>query len=422
MAPPILEYLGALTMKEMPHAELEVIDANIHEPKAEEIEADLVGISAMTATVPWAYGFGDSLRRLGKRVVLGGIHPTALPEEAKEHADSIVVGEAESVWGDVLKDVQKGSLRPFYHGERLPLDDMSFPLTGVLKGKYKFRAVFTARGCPYRCAFCSVRKFFGDTIRYRPVNKVVEEIEKHTGKVYFNGDDNIWCGDIKRSIELFTELSRGTRKWWYGFGDLRAPQGPDGDRLLKAARDSGLFSVWVGWETSSQSTLNIYHASAKQGRNREDAVRKIKDYGIDVTLFVVIGGREDTAADFDKIIDLAERLGVGIHPVLLTPLPGTELYEEYRPYLLKDKGWEYYTGVNAVFEHPAMTPKERENLYYKTSLRLLSSTRMIKHIFDINLKGFPMTHLLSLMKQIPMKRAMGKAYDNWKAENYQAVT
>ena len=109
MAPPILEYLGALTMKEMPHAELEVIDANIHEPKAEEIEADLVGISAMTATVPWAYGFGDSLRRLGKRVVLGGIHPTALPEEAKEHADSIVVGEAESVWGDVLKDVQKGS-------------------------------------------------------------------------------------------------------------------------------------------------------------------------------------------------------------------------------------------------------------------------------------------------------------------------
>jgi radical SAM superfamily enzyme YgiQ (UPF0313 family) len=421
MAPPILEYLGALTMRDMPRAELELIDANILEPKAEEIEADLIGISAMTATVPWAYRFGDSLRKLGKRVVLGGIHPTALPTEAKDHADSVVVGEAESVWAGVLDDASKGSLKPFYHGERLSLDDMPFPLAGALKGNYKFRAVFTARGCPYRCAFCSVRKFFGDTIRYRPVGKVVEEIEKCTGKVYFNGDDNIWGGDIKRSIELFTELSRGTKKWWYGFGDLRAPQGPDGDRLLKAAKDSGLFSVWVGWETSSQGTLKTYRASAKQGKNREDAVKKIKDHGIDVTLFVVVGGRGDTADDFEGIIGLAERLGVAVHPVLLTPLPGTELYEEYEPYLLKDRGWEYYTGAHAVFEHPTMSPEEREAMFYKASLRLLSKKRIIRHLFDIRLKGFPMTHMLSLMKQLPMKRAMQRAYENWKTENCEVV-
>jgi radical SAM superfamily enzyme YgiQ (UPF0313 family) len=174
MAPPILEYLGALTMRDMPGAELELIDANVLEPKAEEIEADLIGISAMTATVPWAYRFGDSLRKLGKKVVLGGIHPTALPTEAKEHADSVVVGEAESVWAGVLDDASQGRLKPFYHGERLTLDDMPFPLAGALKGNYKFRAVFTARGCPYRCAFCSVRKFFGDTIRYRPVGMGLE--------------------------------------------------------------------------------------------------------------------------------------------------------------------------------------------------------------------------------------------------------
>ncbi|MBI4823045.1 MAG: B12-binding domain-containing radical SAM protein [Nitrospirae bacterium] len=419
MAPPILEYLGALTLRAMPDAKLTLIDANVREPMPEDIDADLVGITSMTATVTWAYRFGDDLRRFGKKVVLGGIHPSALPDEAKGHADSIVVGEAESVWADVLNDALKGRLKPFYRGERLPLDDIPFPLAGVLKGNYKFRAVFTARGCPYRCTFCSVRKFFGDTIRYRPIDKVVEEIERCTGKVYFNGDDNIWGGDIRRSIELFTEISKGTRKWWYGFGDLRATQEPNGDRLLKAARDSGLFSVWVGWETLSQRMLNMYRASAKQGKNREDAVKKIKGYGIDVTLFVVIGGREDTTADFDRIIELAERLGVGIHPVLLTPLPGTELYEEYKPYLFKGKGWEYYAGVHAVFEHPTMTPKERESMFYKASLRLLSKTRIMKHLFDIRLKGFPMTHLLSLMKQIPMKRAMEKAYKNWKAENYR---
>jgi radical SAM superfamily enzyme YgiQ (UPF0313 family) len=421
MAPPILEYMGALTMRYMPGAELELIDANLEEPRAEEVDADLVGISAMTATVPWAYRFGESLRKLGKKVVLGGIHPTALPAEAKEHADSVVVGEAESVWADVLGDASGAGLKPFYHGQRLPLDDIPFPITGVLKDNYKFRAVFTARGCPYRCAFCTVRKFFGDTIRYRPIEKVAEEVEKYTGKVYFNGDDNIWGGDVERSIDLFTELSRGSKKWWYGFGDLRAPQGPQGDRLLRAARDSGLFSVWVGWETSQQGALKTYRASAKQGRNREEAVKRIKDHGIDVTLFVVVGGREDTAADFEGIVGLAERLGVGIHPVLLTPLPGTELYDEYEPYFLKDRGWEYYNGAYAVFEHPTMTPEEREEMFYKISLRLLSGKRIIRHLFDINLNGFPMTHLLSLMKQLPMKRAMQRAYEGWKTEHCGAA-
>lgn len=413
ITPPVLEHLGALTVKAMPDAELELIDANLNGPRPEDIEADLVGISAMTATVTWAYAFGDSLRKMGKRVVMGGIHPTALPEEARAHADAVVVGEAESVWPDVLRDAASGSLKPLYYGERLPLDDLPLPLAGALKGPYKFRAVFTARGCPYRCSFCSVRKFFGDTIRYRPIGKVVEEVEECTGRVYFNGDDNIWGGDVKRSIELFTELSKGSKKWWYGFGDLHAPQSPSGDRLLKAARDSGLFSVWVGWENSSTETLRMYHAAAKQGANREDAVRRIKDHGIDVVLFVVLGGRSDGPEDFEKTFELAGRLGVSIHPVLLTPLPGTELYEEYKQYLIKDRGWEYYTGASAVFEHPSLSPKEREEMFYKLSLELLGKMRILKHLAEISLRGFPMTHLLSLAKQLPVRRAMVKAYSRW---------
>lgn len=416
MVPPILEYLGALTLKAMPDAELELIDANVHEPLPENIWADLVGISSITATITWSYKFSDEFRKLGKKVVLGGIHPTALPDEAKQHADSVVVGEAESIWHEVLKDALNGNLKPYYYGKRLQLDDMPIPLAGVLKGPYKFRAVFTARGCPYKCIFCSVRKFFGDTIRYRPIGKVVKEVENYAGRIYFNGDDNIWGGDMERSIELFTALSRGSKKWWYGFGDLNAPQSSLGDKLLEAAGRSGLFSVWAGWETSSGEGLKMYHAAAKQGRNRENAIKKIKKYGIDVTLFVVLGSRSDTASDFENVIGLAKRLGVVIHPVLLTPLPGTELYEEYKPYLLKDKGWEYYTGVNAVFEHPTMSPEEIEERFYKISLELLSTKRILEHLFEIPLSGFPMTHLLSLMKQIPMKRAMQRAYENWKTD------
>ncbi len=414
LVPPILEYLGALTLKAQPDADIRLIDANVSELNPADIDADIVGISSMTATVTWAYRLADDLRTLGKRVVLGGIHPTALPEEAKKHADAVVVGEAESVWGRVLKDAQRGRIEPFYYGERLALDDLPLPLVGRLKGPYKFRAVFTARGCPYKCTFCSVRKFFGDSIRYRPIQSVAEEIETCTGKLYFNGDDNIWGGDAQRSIDLFTELSKGTKKYWYGFGDLRAPQSPAGDRLLSAARASGLFSVWAGWETSSGEVLKTYHASAKQGRDREDAVRRLKDHGIDVTLFVVLGGRTDIAEDFDRVVALAERLGVSIHPVLLTPLPGTELYDEYRPYFLPGRGWDSFTGVKAVFEHPTMSPGDREMRYYETSLKLLSSRRIMGHLCEIPQQGFPITHLLSLMMHIPMKRAMRKAYEEWK--------
>ncbi|MBU4340657.1 MAG: cobalamin-dependent protein, partial [Euryarchaeota archaeon] len=109
MAPPVLEYLGALTQKVMPEAEIELIDANVGEPAPDDIKADIIGISSMTATITWSYKFSDELRRLGKKVILGGIHPTALPDEAKQHADAIVIGEAESVWGDVLRDASEGT-------------------------------------------------------------------------------------------------------------------------------------------------------------------------------------------------------------------------------------------------------------------------------------------------------------------------
>jgi radical SAM superfamily enzyme YgiQ (UPF0313 family) len=193
----------------------------------------------MTATAPWAYRFADDCRRIGKRVILGGIHPSALPDEAALHADSIVIGEAESVWGKVLSDLHGGRLESFYKGERQSLDNLPMPIDGKLKGNYQFKAFFTMRGCPYRCTFCSVRTFFGDTIRYRPVNLVAEEIEACAGKLWFNGDDNIWGGDLQRSINLFDALAQGSKKHWYGFGDLRSIQGADGAKcwLLPVTAD-----------------------------------------------------------------------------------------------------------------------------------------------------------------------------------------
>jgi len=415
VAPPVLEYLGALTLKAAPNTDLTLLDANVAPFHAEEVDADLVGIATMTATAAWAYAAADALRARGIKVVLGGIHATALPDEAALHADAVVVGEAESVWGTVLEDAAADTLQPFYRGERLPLDEMPVPLFGALTGPYRFRAVFTTRGCPHRCTFCSVRRFFGDTVRFRPIDQVVDEIAACPGSVYFNGDDNIWGADPQRSIELFRELARRAPRPWYGFGDLRSVQGPRGDELIEAARASGLFSVWVGWE-GEEGRLGEYRASTKQGSDREAAIRRLKAAGIDVVLFVVLGSRDDSLEDFAKVVALADRLDVGVHPVLLTPFPGTELYEEYREWLIPGLGWDSYTGTRAVFEHPgpAMTPRVREEAFYRTSLELLSLRRILGHAMRIPRAGWPQTHLMSIMKALPVRRAMRLAYREWR--------
>jgi hypothetical protein len=415
LVPPILEYLAALTHREASGVEVQLFDANQTELSPASITAETVAISAMTATAPWAYRFADECRKIGKRVIIGGIHPTALPDEAALHADVVVVGEAESVWGRVLSDLGNGSPGRFYHGERLPLDNLPQPIDGKLKGNYQFRAFFTMRGCPYRCTFCSVRTFFGDTIRYRPIDDVVAEVEACAGKLWFNGDDNIWGGDLQRSIDLFNALGHGSNRKWYGFGDLRSIQGEQGAAMLAAASKSGLFSVWVGWE-NDENQLGVFKASGKQGGDRIAAVKQMQDAGIDVTLFVVLGGRQDSIDSFKRTLELSERLQVGIHPVLLTPLPGTELYEEYREYLRPGLGWESFTGVNAVFDHPSpeMTTFRREEEYHRLANELFKFERITNRISKISSKGFPSTHIYSMMMQLPMKHALSKAYEEWR--------
>jgi radical SAM superfamily enzyme YgiQ (UPF0313 family) len=420
LVPPILEYLAALTLREQPDADIALVDANQRDISPDDLRSDFVAISAMTATITWAYQFADACRKRGIHVILGGIHATALPEEAALHADTVVVGEAESVWGTVLRDIKAGRSQKFYHGERLPLVNLPKPIDGKLKGNYHFRAFFTARGCPYRCTFCSVRRFFGDTIRYRPIPEVVDEIETCAGKIWFNGDDNIWGGNPQRSIDLFSELAKGTRRKWYGFGDLRSIQSIQGSRMLKAARESGLYSVWVGWE-SDDTHLQAFNAAGKQGKDRIAAVKAMQDAGIEVTLFIVLGGRQDSLDSYKRTLDLSEQLRVGIHPVLLTPLPGTELYEEYRNHLLPDLGWDSFIGVKAVFEHPApeMTPLRRELEYHRLVEELFRMRRIIDRIRAIPRTGFPATHVLSLMTQLPMKLAFSKAYKDWKSSVQQ---
>lgn len=422
MVPPILEYLGALTLREAPGTALTLHDANQRPVDPARLDADLVGISVWTATAPWAYRLADACRAAGRRVVLGGIHASARPYEAATHADAVVVGEAESVWGEVLRDAAAGRLRPRYRGEQRPLDGLVRPMDGRLKGNYQFRAFFTMRGCPYACSFCSVHHFFGRTIRYRPVEEVAAEVEARAGRIWFNGDDNIWGADPDRAVRLFDALAAGARRSWYGFGDLRGVQGAQGERLLRAARRSGLFSVWAGWESDSPESLRSFGASGKQGRDRFEAVRRMQGHGLEVVLFMVLGAREDRHDAYLRTLELADRLRVGVHPVLLTPLPGTALWDAYQPHLLPGLGWDAFTGVNAVYQHPdpRMSPAERERQFHEVCREIYRPGRMLRRLRAIHASGFPGVHALSLMSQLPMRHALGKAREAWLRQHPEA--
>lgn len=423
VAPPSLEYLAALTHRIDPDIEIELISVSSDPDAINNVEADLAAISILTPIATEGYRIAKKLKEKGIKVIFGNMHASAMPDEALMHGDSVVIGEAESVWADVLRDFRSGRLKPIYRGEAIELNNLPTPLYGLLKGKkrHQFRIVNTSRGCPFTCKFCSVRVFYGAKIRFRPIDHVLRDIEAIPERMFICGDENIWWpGKTQRSIELFNAM-KGNKKRWMAFGSLAPVLFPEGPRMLRAAREAGLLAIWAGWESISEEGLKEYSAKAKLGSDREKAIKILKDHGIDVSLFYMLGGRHSSIDEFYQSLEVAERLGVSMHPSLVVPYPGTRLREEYEPYIFKDMGWEYYNGAYALFEHPnpAMTPEVREELFFKTSLKLLSFWNVIKHLKDVPLQGFPHAHILSVMSQVPVWYGMRLAFKKWKKERFK---
>ena len=406
IAPPVLEYLTGLTNQVRPDIEVDLIDANKEVFDPERVDADLVGFTVLTPQSPWVYEMADKLRAAGKQVVLGGIHVTALPEEAGDHADAIVLGEAELIWKELLDDADRRGLKPVYEGEFPDLKDLPRPVTNLWNTNYVYGYFQTSRGCPFSCTFCSVHKFFGGKVRMRPIEDVVKEVAVSKWKLFWGIDDNIWGVNVPKTIELYKEMAKNVRnKWWFGSGDIKSVQHPRTHELLTNARKAGLTAVLVGWESNNMSSLEEYKAVTKQGRERRDAIKKIRDYGIEVMLFIMVGGRQDMREDFDGIRMLCDELKVAAHPVMTTPFPGTELYEIYRPYLIDGLDWNSFDGNHAVFTHPTMQPGDREEAIIKLRADLFPIPKILQRMFQVSWKGFPMSHITSWMIQYPQGRA-----------------
>ena len=274
--------VAALTPAEI---EVELIDENMEEIDFNK-KANLVGITTMTASAPRAYEIADTFRKKGIPVVMGGMHVTTSPQEAIEHADAVVIGEAEGCWEKVLKDFEnkgKEGLSKFYQNSKMP-DPSKIPFSrrDILEGKGYFlsRFIQLTRGCPFDCSFCSVSKFFGKKYRFRPVNKVIEEIKAITGKSLskrFIGflDDNI-VGNIKYAKELFKALIP-YKLIWAGQSSINIARD---EELLSLAAQSGCKGLFVGFESVSENSLKEADKRQNKISFYKKAVKKIHQAGI----------------------------------------------------------------------------------------------------------------------------------------------
>jgi radical SAM superfamily enzyme YgiQ (UPF0313 family) len=331
------------------------------EPVPFDEPTDLAALTVETYTARRAYGIAAEYRRRGVRVVMGGYHPTFLPEEALGHADAVVEGDAEGLWEQVLADARKGRLQRRYRRESFPPLGGTGPDRSVFQGKRyaPVTLVQYGRGCRYNCDFCSIRAFYGTSLRQRPVAEVVDEVARQRRRHVFFVDDNIFV-DVPKAKELFRALIPLRIRW-----SCQVSIDVAHDReLLALMEKSGCLTAVVGFESLQAESL----AQMKKGWNLRHgdyatSIRALQDAGIMIYGTFVFGYDSDRPDSFDRSVEFALRHRfylANFNP--LTPTPGAPLFRRLQREgrLIHDAWWlapDYRYG-HATFHPRNMTAGE----------------------------------------------------------------
>jgi radical SAM superfamily enzyme YgiQ (UPF0313 family) len=356
-APLTLTTLASLIPDDVP-VELTLIDEGVHEMDT-ELDVDLVGISAITGTAPRAYEIADRFRERGVPVVLGGVHPTLMPDEAARHADSVVTGYAEDTFPQLLRDHQAGALRARYEqSPSLTLAGRPFPQRELLPGADHalLHTIEATRGCIHRCEFCVVPSAWGSPLQ-RPVPEVVDDIRQMGAKRLVFLDLNP-IADVAYAKELFTALIPLKIVW----GGLATTLIARDLELLELAARSGCRGLLLGFESLSPSVL---HASKKGFNTLQDyhsVMARLHDAGIAVMGCFVFGFDDDDADTFEATADFVHEANVDLpRYAILTPFPGTPLFQRMeREGRILTRDWSLYDGQHAVFQPAGMSAPELE--------------------------------------------------------------
>ncbi len=337
--------------------EIVLTDENI-EPIDFDLEADLVGISAMTSYVNRGYAIADAFRAKGVPVVMGGVHPSFMPGEALRHCDAVVIGEVELVIDKLLDDLDHGVMRGAYKSELLhPMVGLPMPRYDLVKKNRYFNSTFvqTSRGCHQGCTFCAEPLMNGLKFRYRPVGEVVREIE-NCGSRNISINDADFFGTPERPKEVMRALKPLKIHWQAGVTSKLAQD----DRMLELAAESGCTLLSIGFESISRATLKSVHKHVNRPEQFAALVQKVHSYGIMVFGLFMFGFDGDDASVFEETVDF--NIGAGYDACAystLTPYPGTlTWYEMKRADRIVSFDWTRYDQGHVVYRPAQMSADE----------------------------------------------------------------
>lgn len=379
--PPLgLGYVAALTPE---HWDVEILDENFE--AATFRQCDLVGITGFTAMANRAYQVARMFRQRGIPVVMGGIHASMMPNETLQFVDAVVIGEAESVWSQVIADAEAGRLKQMYTAALTDLKGLVFPRRDLFHEGYICDSIQTARGCPNDCDFCSVSQFNGFEYRQRPVNEVLDELATLKRKYLFIVDDNIVGSGAEREDRAIA-LARGMidRRFkfaWYSHAALNVA---DNEEVLKAFRESGCRILFLGIEAENRDILQSMNKKVNLRRNYAEVIRKIHQNHIGIHGSFIFGADEDSMEMLQRRFDfiLNGHIDVVQH-CTLTPYPGTRLFDR----LLSEgrllhtdfpADWDRYDLTEVLFKpHNLEVDKYRE-MMRTVSARIFSRKEIAK--------------------------------------------
>jgi len=364
------------------------VDIIIQDENIEEIDfdekVDIVGITANTSLAPRAYEIADEFRSRDVKTVLGGIHFSMMPYEAIQHADAVVIGEAELIWPEVIEDAKNNGLKKFYSSSEKPdIDVQPLPRYDLLKNdKYNYYNLQTARGCAYNCNFCSVTKYFGRKYRAKSVDRVIEEIEYTQSiekKLIFMVDDH-FAHDRKRTKELLRKMIPLKQPYTI---QARLEIYKD-EELLELLHDSMCLSIIVGFESINQKNLDKVGKKYSVDVYKE-AIDKIQSKGLLILGAFMFGLDEDDEDVFEDTVNFIKESGVGnCFQVILTPLPGTDLYQQFESEgRLLHKDWTLYDTSHVCFKPKKMSVEELQNGFNWANQQMFELNTTWKRLIDL---------------------------------------
>lgn len=414
--PPLgLAYVAAATPVDW---SVKIIDENF-DPFVFE-DADLVGITAFTSNITRAYEIAHIYRERKIKVVMGGIHVSMKPEEALLYVDSVVVGEAEGIWGHVLEDFEHDQLAPQYIGPQIDLKRSYIaPRRELLNQNYLWQAVQTSRGCPFDCDFCSVSRYLGKQYRQRSAENVLDELSQISGKYVVFVDDNLvghTQENKQRAMELFQGMiQRGLKKKWWMQTSINTA---DDERIIELAARAGCMFALIGFESIREEMLKGMNkrANLKIGiSNYRKVVDVFHRYGIAVLGAFIIGNDGESPDYYKVLADFLIHSGIDMVQIsILTPLPGTRLMEK-----MQNEGrllyhdfpvdWDKYRFSYVVHRMHGIEPEAvyagndyiKERLYSFPTIQY----RLIRSMFSLK----QMTNFYVVMKA---NKALEKSWRN----------